>query len=325
MTLEPVSIAAVAVIAAAVAVAWGRKFVASGALVVANLFIFALTAFGPHMAVGDHVIPVIHAELSLHPQNLDPLNALGALEVITAMFVHANFWHLFGNVIILLAFALPFEERIGPRAFLLLYFVTGIVGSLLQVGMTWGSNVSLLGASGAVFGVIGSFAAAYPNLIVPLPLPLMVMVIFVRMRVWIAAVVFGALEVLYLQFLSPFDNTAHWAHLGGLLSGLLLGSAVVRRSVAHKRSQPVRVDLEALVPFARDAGTTQALNHMRANSDEPAIFQAWLDRFFRSATCPTCSHKVAPRHRGEVVCTQGHRFDVRSDRPKPVQAQAMQA
>jgi hypothetical protein len=50
---------------------------------------------------------------------------------------------------------------------------------------------------------------------------------------------------------------------------------------------------------------------MQLNHDEPAVFQAWLDRFFATATCPTCRHKVAPRHHGEVVCTQGHRFDVR--------------
>jgi hypothetical protein len=80
----------------------------------------------------------------------------------------------------------------------------------------------------------------------------------------------------------------------------------------------VAVELDALTPFAADPGTTQALAQMRSNHDEPQIFQAWLDRFFRTATCPTCQHKVMPRHHGEIVCTQGHRFDVRKDRTRPI-------
>ena len=87
---------------------------------------------------------------------------------------------------------------------------------------------------------------------------------------------------------------------------------------AHRN--PVAVDLGALGPFARDTGTSQALAQMKANHDEPQIFQAWLDRFFRTATCPTCHHKVMPRHHGEIVCTQGHRFDVRQDKRKAIAA-----
>jgi hypothetical protein len=94
---------------------------------------------------------------------------------------------------------------------------------------------------------------------------------------------------------------------------------VVRGKVRAHRN-PVAVDLVALGPFARDTGTSQALAQMKANHDEPQIFQAWLDRFFRTATCPTCQHKVMPRHHGEIVCTQGHRFDVRQDKRKAIAA-----
>jgi membrane associated rhomboid family serine protease len=318
MTLSPVSLLALAVMLAAVGLAWSRRFIAAGALAIGNVAVFLLTAFGPIVRIGDGSAPVVEAELGLWTPNLtqDPL--LGALQLFTSMFVHAGLGHLFGNMLVLIAFALPFEERIGGRRFTLIYLLSGVAAALTQVALV-PEPLLLVGASGAIFGIIGAFAVGYPNLIVPLPLPLFVVMLFVRMRVWIGAVVFGALELLIVSFSAPGDTVAHFAHLGGLLAGGLLAFALIRgRTPAERR--PVAVDLGALTPFARDAGTAQALTQMRSNHDEPQIFQAWLDRFFRTATCPQCGHKVMPRHHGEIVCTQGHRFDVRQDQRKPIAA-----
>lgn len=321
MLLSVVSLVAIAVILGAVALAWTRRFLAAGSLAIANVIVFALTAFGPTTAFGDEALPTIQAELGLWSPNLAGDPALGALQLFTSMFVHADVFHLIGNLIILLAFALPFEERVGHRRFLGIYIASGLVGALVQVGVNASHAILLMGASGAVFGVIGAFAASYPNLIVPLPLPLVVVMFFVRMRVWVAAMAFAALQLLLVaaSASNPFDSTAYFAHLGGLAAGILLGWTVVRSSAPAGR-RAVAVDLGALGPFARDQGTSQALAQMKTNHDEPQIFQAWLDRFFRTATCPTCGHKVMPRHHGEIVCTQGHRFDVRQDRRSPIAA-----
>ncbi len=316
MSLSPVSFVAVAIILSALGIAWSKRFLAVGCLAVANLAIFLMSQFGPVTQVGSQMFPTVMWELGLHPFNLVDRPGLGILQLFTSMFVHAGWGHIIGNLLILLAFALPFEERIGGRRFVLIYLASGLVGSLVQVVSTAGDADVLVGASGAIFGIIGAFAASYPNVIVPLPLPLMFIMIFVRMRVWIAALVFSIAQVaLYsISNLSGgFDATAYMAHFGGLVGGIILGVTVVRgRSGTARR--PVAVDLDLLAPFARDAGTGQALSMMRENHDEPEIFQAWLDRFFRSATCPTCKHKVMPRHHGEIVCTQGHQFDVRKDR-----------
>lgn len=318
MILSPVSLIAVALMLAAIGVGWSRRFLAAGALAVANVAVFMLSALGPQAGGG---LSVIQAELSLWSPNLAYDPALGALQLLSSMFVHYDFFHLLGNLIILLAFALPFEERIGHRRFLLVYLLAGVIGTLVQVGVSYQSPILLMGASGAVAGVIGAFAASYPNLVIPLPLPLFVIMLFVRMRVWVAAIAFLALQLVLLSFSSnvPGDNTAYFAHLGGLAGGILAGFMLVRGKVRAHRN-PVAVDLGALGPFARDTGTSQALAQMKANHDEPQIFQAWLDRFFRTATCPTCHHKVMPRHHGEIVCTQGHRFDVRQDRRKAIAA-----
>lgn len=320
MVLSPVSLLALAIMLAAVAVGWSRRFLAVGALAIANVAVLILSTFGPQ---SDSGLSVVQVELGLWSPNLAFEPGLGLLQLFSSMFVHAGFFHLLGNLIILLAFAMPFEERIGHRRFLLVYLVAGVIGSLVQVGVSYRDPILLMGASGAVAGVIGAFAASYPNLVVPLPLPLFVIMFFVRMRVWVAAIVFLAAQLVYLSISSSGfaagDNTAYFAHLGGLAGGILAGFTLVRGKVRAHRN-PVAVDLIALGPFARDLGTTQALAQMKANHDEPQIFQAWLDRFFRTATCPTCQHKVMPRHHGEVVCTQGHRFDVRQDKRKAIAA-----
>lgn len=320
MVLSPVSLIALAVMLAAVGVGWSRRFLAVGAIAMANVAVLILSSFGPQY---DSELSVIQVELGLWSPNLAYEPGLGLLQLFSSMFVHADFFHLLSNLIILLAFALPFEERIGHRRFILVYLLAGLIGSLVQVGVSYQHPILLMGASGAVFGIIGAFAASYPNLVVPLPLPLFVIMFFVRMRVWVAAIVFAAFQLVYLATIASdaasADNTAYFAHLGGLAGGILAGFTLIRGKVRAHRN-PVAVDLGALSPFAHDLGTSQALAQMKANHDEPQIFQAWLDRFFRTATCPTCKHKVMPRHHGEIVCTQGHRFDVRQDKRKALAA-----
>ena len=320
MSFHLVSLIAIAVILAALAVAWSRRFLASGALVIANLVIFILSAFGPRYVFDGDPIPVIHAELSLVSDNISSSPGLAAIQFVSSMFVHFDFFHLLGNMIVLLAFGLAFEERIGARRFLVVYLLGGLIGAAAQVAVTLPQSLMLMGASGAVFGIIGAFAASYPNVIVPVPVSVIIMTFFVRMKVWIGAIMMGIIQLVFMSLLSGYGgNTAYFAHLGGLAGGIILGWTLVKgRAPAHR--SPVAVDLEALSPFARDSGTISALAQMKSNHDEPQIFQAWLDRFFRTATCPQCSHKVMPRHHGEIVCTQGHRYDVRRDKRKAIAA-----
>lgn len=315
MSLHVLSIASLAAIAAACGLAWSRKFLAVGSLVIANVVIFIATTLGPTApcTVGDEtaIISVVQCELALHTDMLAAMQPLAFLQVFTAMFVHANFGHILGNLIVLLAFALPFEERIGHRRFLGLYLASGLAGTLAEIGVTWGQPVFMMGASGAVFGIIGAFAATYPNLVIPLPVPLVLMMFFVRMRVILAAVLFAALQFASVLVFAN-DGVAYWAHLGGLAAGLVLGTLTHRASPQSRK--PVAVDLKLLKPFAKDSGSQGALAKMEEYQGEPQLFQVWLERFVKGARCPTCGHAVAPRHEGAFVCTHGHNFDVKSQK-----------
>lgn len=131
---------------------------------------------------------------------------------LTSIFLHGGFSHLFFNMIALFFFGIYLERMVGRRRFLALFFAAGIVGNLGYMATTDNPWVPAVGASGAVYGVIGVLTALRPTLLVflgGLPMPLVV------------AAFFWAL----LDFAGLFAPTgiAHGAHLTGLFLGAAYG------------------------------------------------------------------------------------------------------
>ncbi|MGV8174446.1 MAG: rhomboid family intramembrane serine protease [Methanothrix sp.] len=136
--------------------------------------------------------------------------------LLTHMFVHANFDHLFWNMVVLFFFGMELERRVGEKKFLQIYILSGIVAASAQMMIAGGTMV---GASGALYGVMGCLAIIAPEISV-----LLFFVIPVSIR---SAVVLYAL----IDFLSlgSADNIAHMAHIAGLLVGLAYGQTLSRR------------------------------------------------------------------------------------------------
>jgi membrane associated rhomboid family serine protease len=324
LDMSPVSWIALGVMVAAVALALSKKFLATGALVGANVAVYLLMLFGsqaPHRFGGFSAsVPDVAWQLALHPADLAALHPQGFIQLFSSMFVHdwLGYGHIVGNMIFLLAYGLPFESRIGPRKFVAIYLLGGLGGTLAQVALDIHSPAMQLGASGAISAIMGAFAARFPGQVIGVPVPLG-FIFFIRLPVWVGTCMFIALQLLDIFWLAANPATsggvAYAAHFGGLATGALLGLTVLRKT-EHPGGTTTRVpvDLDRLATFARDEPTQRVLVHMRANHDEPEVFQAWLDRFFRTATCPTCGHRVFPQRKGEVRCTQGHLFDVRLER-----------
>ena len=129
--------------------------------------------------------------------------------VVTAMFVHTGFWHIFANMLTLYFFGSYFSRLVGRDKFLLVYFAGGIVGNLLFWALASPFAVAV-GASGAVFALAGGLVVMRPKLpviIFPIPLPI---------PLWVA-VIGGFL------LLSFMPLVAWQAHLGGLIVGLIAG------------------------------------------------------------------------------------------------------
>lgn len=135
--------------------------------------------------------------------------------IVTYMFVHFSFDHLFWNMLFLFFFGPALEDRIGEKMFLGIYLLSGIVAALGQVLLLSGvdSFVPMVGASGALYGVLGCLAIIAPEIRV-----LLFFMIPLSIR-W-AVVLFALVDFLSL---GTVDNIAHGAHIVGLFVGLAFG------------------------------------------------------------------------------------------------------
>ena len=153
-------------------------------------------------------------------------------QILTHMFMHGGFWHIFFNMYSLLMFGSILERSLGTKKYLIFYFVTGLGAVALHTGVEWlqarvfiANGIAqayqqllmtpTLGASGAIYGVLIGFAMLYPQarltLIFP-PIPMTAK--------WLV-IIFAAIE-LFSGISGIQDGVAHFAHLGGMLFGWLL-------------------------------------------------------------------------------------------------------
>ncbi len=136
---------------------------------------------------------------------------------VTYMFLHDGFSHLFFNMFALWMFGRTLEWDLGSRRFLLYYMVCGIGAGLIQllVGYLTHAGGVTVGASGAVFGVLLAFGMLHPNervmLLIP-PIP---------MKAKWFVIIYGLIE-LFFGVSGTMSNVAHFAHVGGMLFGLML-------------------------------------------------------------------------------------------------------
>lgn len=131
--------------------------------------------------------------------------------VLTYMFVHGGFWHIFFNLLVLFFFGPPLEGRWGSREFIKYYLICGLGGAALS--FVFAFNSPIVGASAAVYGVMLAFAMNWPDM------PIYIWGIFPVKAKWLVM----ALAALSLvsAFGGSADGVAHFAHLGGFAAGFL--------------------------------------------------------------------------------------------------------
>ena len=146
---------------------------------------------------------------------------------VTHMFMHGGFWHILFNMYTLVMFGSVVERALGTKDFIIFYLITGLGAVALHIGVEWleinylnGSLAAavltpMVGASGAIYGVLVAFAMMYPEARLTLIFP----PITLDAKWWVGIVV--ALELL-LGITGTQISIAHFAHLGGALFGFLL-------------------------------------------------------------------------------------------------------
>jgi membrane associated rhomboid family serine protease len=225
-------------------------------------------------------------ELSFAPASL--LSASNLHTLITSIFLHASILHLLFNLFALIFIGVVLESRIGTPRMLAIFLVTGIIGNLTHAAVFLDSDVPLVGASGAILGLLGALARLYPNVKFRL---------FGILPPMSAFVLLGLFLLIDTVLAFQNDSIAHLAHIGGALSGFLIAPLIVKVEV---KKAPTRARLEGLETLATTPELREILERIRTE-DNAEVRDAWLERFFSKVSCPNCSGSLKPK-RKQLLC-----------------------
>lgn len=149
----------------------------------------------------------------------------GALSNITTMFLHGGLFHLGGNMLALWVFGRRVEDACGPWRFLAFYLLAGTWANILTTIVQFDSCIPAIGASGAIFGLMGAYLLLYPGGRIRTLIFISFVPLWPRIRaIWIALYFVGVQIIPAIQLLlrKADYNIGYWAHLGGFLSAIFV-------------------------------------------------------------------------------------------------------
>lgn len=148
------------------------------------------------------------------------------LTLFTSMFIHGDWMHFLSNMLYLWVFGRSVEDRFGPLAFIAFYLVSGVAAGWMQIAASSDPDIPVIGASGAIAGVLGAYFFMFPFSRIRTLAIIVVFITFVRVP---AIILLGFW--LYLQFVGGLGSlgpegiggVAYWAHIGGFVCGAIVG------------------------------------------------------------------------------------------------------
>ncbi len=192
-------------------------------LIAANFIVFFLQ-LGMSQSQLDNLFltqAVVPANVLAHPFAVET-----ALDIVRSMFFHSGWAHILGNMLYLWIFGDNVEDRFGHIVYLLFYFICGFVAAFTQVLITPTSTIPLVGASGAIAGVLGSYLVLYPNVRVRGLIYLGVIArvadipAILVLGFWFVEQLFDGVASLGVDTIS--GGVAVFAHVGGFIAGIIL-------------------------------------------------------------------------------------------------------
>ena len=204
-----------------------RRALLTWGLILINFAVYFYLAQNPVMS--ENAI----AQYAVVPADITAGRHLGTL--ITSMFLHANLLHVGGNMLFLWIFGNNVEDKLGELKYLIVYFASGIGGSLLQIYITPNSTIPMLGASGAISGLLAAYVLYFPRariLTFVVPFFIFTLPAYVFIGYWIALQALNA----FLNIGAIGGGVAFFAHVGGFGTGLIL--ALLLRPREHAGPPP---------------------------------------------------------------------------------------
>jgi len=194
-------------------------------LIAANLAVFVLMLPGFATPEG---LNGVYGNYAMIPARISA--GEGFHTFVTSQFLHAGFMHIAGNMLFLWIFGDNLEDEMGHLRFLGFYLACGIVAALAQYVTAPVSGIPMVGASGAIAGVMGGYLLLFPRAKVDI---LLILIVFFRVFSIPAWIMLGIWFVLQLSGgfgANPDEGgTAYWAHAGGFVAGIVLAAPVFFR------------------------------------------------------------------------------------------------
>lgn len=203
-------------------------------LMVSCVLIFLWQRSVPAAVPAMGVIPaVLFGHVTLNP-NIGALPA--ELTLITSMFLHGGWMHLIGNMLYLWIFGNNVEDAMGHRRYIAFYLLCGVIAALAYAWPQANSSIPMIGASGAISGVLGAYLMLYPHARVLVLIPLVFFVTTARIRaIWVLGFWF-LLQLINSRMDAGGGGGVAWgAHVGGFAAGMLLVPLFSRKPIALLR------------------------------------------------------------------------------------------
>ena len=173
----------------------------------------------------------VFADLAVRPSNVMEVFRGGSKEplatLFTSTFLHANLMHLLSNLLFLWVFGPRVESSYGSARFAIYYVFWGVAASVIQIGVMPDSGIPMVGASGAIAGVMGSYLLLYPAAVIET----VIMPFFWIILDFPAWLLLGFWFLIQIFLAQP--GVANWAHVGGFLVGMLSVILVRPKRLAH--------------------------------------------------------------------------------------------
>lgn len=168
---------------------------------------------------------LIPKELTMALQSRIELLPYNIITVFTSMFLHGGLFHVLGNMLYLWIFGNNVEDSLGHGRFIFFYFLSGIFAALAQYLYDPMSNVPMVGASGAVSGVLGAYLVLYPTARI---ITLVFIFIFIKI-VELPALIFLTFWFFMQLLYTGIEGVAWYAHIGGFVFGLMMARPLAKR------------------------------------------------------------------------------------------------
>lgn len=313
LPIGTVSLITICLIIGILAISIFKKWMMTYALIITNFFVFIPTILYQNEIILGLSNSGLVGSLAFKPMYLSIEYSPQLYTLFTSMFIHSGPLHIFGNMLIFFFVGMPFEQRIGWKKFLVIYLLSGICGTLAHSMLNLGSPIPLVGASGAIFGILGAFAYSYPRDEVVMPIPLGIIMVLRKVKVIYAVLIFAVLETVIVLF-GVEDSTAHFAHLGGLVGGVILAAITLRSKETRKTTDPTKtiyydsfspqkakvLDISSLEKLAHTPELKSMLNRIETET-VPQVRDVWLEHFLEKTQCPECQNKLV-HFDGKIWC-----------------------